>query len=755
MYCPNCNEEHDGKFCPECGTKLVEEPEAKINLNLGRSNAIKGDINISHIKNIVERNKTQEELILENKNRLRVLCREYLSDGIIDAQERSVIDQTASELGIDQVTLQEIIDEELLNARNSRKECLDKPSKVIFIQATKKLQNYDLDGVVNLMPKLENIESRYEDESVRFYYFLLLSALRPAECLQRYESHKEDSYWLTFWSAIAYICSGRYNSAESAKFSLGNFFSNEEDAMLIDMADAIKKQDYDTAEAFADVIEGTYSPELTNFANALEMIIHKRNELATIELPNQYKFYLEGFFAKETGLTPVGIMTPDGKLVRRNTPTVPKKQATAPVVNEEKKYEVVITAVTNQLLAMLGAKKFMGWDSELTRNNFNSLPVTAKIFDNKQKAESLLSDLTKMGMTVELKVCVESKADVPMPKIRTYVDGPSISYKVIGHFWENVLKSSKLIDFLLNETELTDEDILRLKDENKDCHIPIKTTTTLRDSKLFEEIAKNVVEEGFYVYTESFIDGVQDNNVGETDIEHEKFIVTRYPADNMLGDGIREISSGKWILPPKYNLNNILIGDTSDDMYYNLIKNRYLLFQSREGKYGLYDLDKCEFAVDCIYSDVRGPEYDDTLIYFIHNEYNIDMFVTVANKLLKRVYGYGEDEKYLTGSVVLTKTENGPAAFYNKKGNSVSDFIFNGFVFTPIDPLVIVVDKNEMVGVYDTLNCKYVLDPIYDDFESYYDDDEGNVIDEDNTVIELKHDGNTYRYDLKTRSFVQ
>ena len=22
MYCPNCNEEHDGKFCPECGTKL-------------------------------------------------------------------------------------------------------------------------------------------------------------------------------------------------------------------------------------------------------------------------------------------------------------------------------------------------------------------------------------------------------------------------------------------------------------------------------------------------------------------------------------------------------------------------------------------------------------------------------------------------------------------------------------------------------------------------------------------------------------
>ena len=24
MYCPNCNKEYDSKFCPECGTKLVE-----------------------------------------------------------------------------------------------------------------------------------------------------------------------------------------------------------------------------------------------------------------------------------------------------------------------------------------------------------------------------------------------------------------------------------------------------------------------------------------------------------------------------------------------------------------------------------------------------------------------------------------------------------------------------------------------------------------------------------------------------------
>lgn len=49
MYCPNCKQNFEGKFCPECGTKLIEEPQTTgaFNINLGDANAISGGINLT------------------------------------------------------------------------------------------------------------------------------------------------------------------------------------------------------------------------------------------------------------------------------------------------------------------------------------------------------------------------------------------------------------------------------------------------------------------------------------------------------------------------------------------------------------------------------------------------------------------------------------------------------------------------------------------------------------------------------------
>ena len=38
--CPNCGVEREGKFCPECGTKLVEQNQASVSISIGDANAI-------------------------------------------------------------------------------------------------------------------------------------------------------------------------------------------------------------------------------------------------------------------------------------------------------------------------------------------------------------------------------------------------------------------------------------------------------------------------------------------------------------------------------------------------------------------------------------------------------------------------------------------------------------------------------------------------------------------------------------------
>ena len=48
MYCPNCKQEFPGKFCPECGAKLVELPKQNdLGINISDDAAIMGGVNVT------------------------------------------------------------------------------------------------------------------------------------------------------------------------------------------------------------------------------------------------------------------------------------------------------------------------------------------------------------------------------------------------------------------------------------------------------------------------------------------------------------------------------------------------------------------------------------------------------------------------------------------------------------------------------------------------------------------------------------
>lgn len=313
MYCPNCKQNFEGKFCPECGTKLIEKPSAGgINLNLGDANAISGGINISN--HIIERNKSNEELLLERKNRYRSLCRQYAADGKIDESERVMLDKLASELGLSKNDQNQILQTELESSR-TKSTGLDKASKVVFIQITKKVKSFDLQGIVTLLPKLINMEHNFNDTPVKFYTFLLLSVLRPSECIRRFESHQEDNYWLTYWCVISYLLKGKSNKAEQAKTMLSNWAEYDEgNSLLLDIAISIKSGDFETAEAYRDVLEGTYSEELSDFAISLFNLLNNVGNLCAMVPEPQHAFYLKGMFYKELEIQSLGILQPDGTL---------------------------------------------------------------------------------------------------------------------------------------------------------------------------------------------------------------------------------------------------------------------------------------------------------------------------------------------------------------------------------------------------------------------------------------------------------
>ena len=323
MYCPNCKQEYDGKFCPECGTKLIEKPSVPggVNLHLGDANAISGGLhladshdvtnvdnsvhnitnNTSTVNNItnVAAQKTESEILQERKIEFMEAVKQVFADGILEQDEVMFLERERLRIGLDEVTAKRLI-ETARKTTNEVRQTLSPTQTFMLNQIKQVIKSNQIDQIKRLLPRLEAIAKSTFDEESHYLYGVTLAAVDPQKLISEYEALTGDDYWQTYWAYIAYTKLGDFKKAEDTLLVLPRYTQySEENATLLTAVGAMREFGADTARDFLNTVTGMYSNSLENFVMALFHLL----EPDAIDIPEDaagsVNFYLENILQFE------------------------------------------------------------------------------------------------------------------------------------------------------------------------------------------------------------------------------------------------------------------------------------------------------------------------------------------------------------------------------------------------------------------------------------------------------------------------
>lgn len=446
MYCPNCNKHYDdGKFCPECGARLVDDPKPEqegFHVDLGDANAFAGDVTLNNqhtdshnhieshttdshnvdnrvintdshnvVNNIVqERQKTDAEILQEKKQEFTRQVQDFYADGILSEDENRQLEELRIHLGLDKKIAQNIISEMSTLKRDTG--VLSRMDSMTLQRVIELIGRNDVDRLKREIRRLEAMARRTGVEEVRFYYYLLLAALDPTKCITIYEN-SVDNYWRTYWTSMAYIKLGQIEKATETienKLQMWNGNYPEENAfllqavsLLIDYANS--KDDY-IKEQIDTFLKACYDMHTSFLDDFLQSISDVKNEIETGESNNNEDF---SAFYKENLLSCITIHKDQSE--NTNVPSeevdeIPTSDKNGvgnePIEEEAKMFDVVIDSAKNLLSAMVYLRNKEGWDAGKSKQYIKSLPSSIKTFREKDEAEGLLKQLLSNGFIAHI-----------------------------------------------------------------------------------------------------------------------------------------------------------------------------------------------------------------------------------------------------------------------------------------------------------------------------------------------------------------
>jgi len=327
--CPNCNKIYEeGKFCLICGTPLVEnaasKPSAGSSLNLGDANAISGGVNVSDNHSVnqntvnttthnvdshnvinnhitqVAKEKTPEEVRLENMKIFRKACQDVFQDGVQTSEEKRRLDELQFQLGLDEETTAHIV--ESVRSTSARKSAVLGPvQQITFNNIKTAILNNRTDMINRLLPQLKAMVQKFSAEDLQYTYYMLQAVMAPENCVKDYERPHEDKYWQTFWSSVAYRRIGDIEHSEMLVVDVGDKWIDtipQENVYVLATVNALIDGDMAIAKSLYDQITGEHSNLLSVLVGCLYPLIYHdmpmTEDIKKMMLTG--KFYTENLF---------------------------------------------------------------------------------------------------------------------------------------------------------------------------------------------------------------------------------------------------------------------------------------------------------------------------------------------------------------------------------------------------------------------------------------------------------------------------
>ena len=371
MHCSKCNKQYPdncgARFCDQCGGQIIDDAPAPVSsgVQIGNDNVIKelqlhdshnvdnsvhttentvyhGNVtNVTNNNNyttIHEREKSAEELKQTDEADFIAAIEQLCKGGIIDqaayadlkilAQKKNIAPERANLL-ID-ITRKNVAQK---SAGPANDLLAEKTIKVIMAAVA----CCNVDVLNQQLPALQKLAMNSTDDDVQFFNHMLNASFNPESCIVEFMNTHTDNYWQIYWTAIAYIKTGKTDKSAELFARLGNFGFPQGDVLLIMALNNIAEYRMNPVQTFyiQQAKENIEEANLYGISGQLIPVWLAANQITseTPSVEDKFRFYYS-FTLRELCTTVAPAMPKEAQMAGAGAPPPPPpsaKSADAPM----------------------------------------------------------------------------------------------------------------------------------------------------------------------------------------------------------------------------------------------------------------------------------------------------------------------------------------------------------------------------------------------------------------------------------------